>query len=337
MNKTQTISRYYTGNSQLQIRKPTSTDLYVMRQMQEEGFNTWQTSSKLHMMVRAAMASGKTNLVKFIMAGWLHNPRKRALAVVPACNIGDGYAEKCILSYPDDWDLPDTNWDIHTKEHFTDSQTNVFKNFVNWLKVDNVLLPENTRRGVVSHVTFSRLIEEGYGYLLKDIIINIDEIHHSAHDGKDGNVLGKAINYTLNKANKQGINLILTTATPSRTDAFKLIGDKHKDEFVEYEYNFAQYLDSTNYVKGYDYKILPDKKNWIGITKDNNLIKRGDKVIVFMPGEGHKQVTKKVKEDNIKDWIKAVSDKYTRVAFDSNGICEVNIKGRKYRILNLVE
>lgn len=320
--------------------------IFKPRPMQENVLRIFNKAEQNHLFLQACTGSGKSNAAKFISSKYIAKKEKRMLVVIPMKSVAPGFREKCRLVSEGIVGVEDYSYEPHKRTDFAhdDHNGSKFDLFVEWLKKSKeASFADNSAIGIITHNMLIALQQRNMMHLIEDFFVNIDEVHHSAYsDIGGGNYLGKALNYMIENDAEKNITIMLTSATPSRSDTFKLMKSDYNKRFMVFDYSTIEFFDDAEFIKGFDWKVYADNKDWDEIVSDKNeeILCDGDRIIISLPGINRKISKAKIAEErhiNIQSLLLALGHNSGIVAWDKNGVAVVKLGYKNYRILNLVE
>ena len=235
----------------------------IQREWQAECHTQFMSSSKTNFILNAPTASGKTNEICWLTRDILSkNPNMKAIIVVPALVIGEGFTEGKELACFDESNIhfwkPDMNLclngstessNVEAIKKFLGRTTSLHDTNANVLVCTQVSLVNVYKQG---------LEDEKIMKLFKNFLLVIDEAHHVEHDV---NYLGQFTKFALDNPNLN-VRLMFVTATMFRTERGTIIPDEHMENFERYNLPYDRYLKTCKYLRSISYDFLLCSKTY---------------------------------------------------------------------------
>jgi superfamily II DNA or RNA helicase len=249
----------------------------VLRDWQEEAYHKMKDS--IYWAVFAPMGAGKSLLIHALnYYRLLKNPKLRSIVAVPQAIIAQSFD-------PEKINTSDGDFDCVASHNFFDSSESSINGLLNFLsKTPSVDVCD--RMALCSHSALVQAFQKKPN-LFKDVLITIDEIHHSQFiemgqlDTVITNGLGRLIHHALSNP-KKNIQLGVTTATFFRGDNYSVIPKKYLNKFKTYEYAFDRHLNENCQFDSFTYDFLLYKSCYTEAL-ENIFKKEVPKTVIFIP------------------------------------------------------
>lgn len=316
-----------------------ATNFSIMRGWQKHAFDLLHDTP--YAILNAPMGSGKSWMICLLSAHKLKQDETlRCIIAVPQSIIASGFTQANILM-PDGEKL---TWQPQHNLCDSSSTTKITTYIIEFLSKPNASF--NDRILLCTHSslvrTFKVLREAGRLDLLNDLLVWIDEAHHSknntltyAPDNVISNAIGELISTFLNKAS-DNIQIGLATASFFRGDRYTLLTNTMEEKFHRFNLPYDKYLESMDYLESFSFDFLvcgPDYTKAIGhLVKD-----RIGKDIIYIPHPISKHST-----GNKHQEVKSIISEYQKVHGEesiatSNGLRVLLEKDKSFKILDLVD
>jgi len=300
--------------------------------------------------LNAPMGAGKTLVICFILAWKLRrDPSLKAIIAVPQTMIAKGFTKFIYLLFSKKLRFP---W-IITRDltiYSADSNTDAI---INFLKNKNIKGDPMDRVMTCTHQSMVKAFKKG-GEYFKNVILAIDEIHHSkyddqleeeylvdAYDEEDNliykieNEIGKVIKYALMHPEK-GIRLFASTATFFRGDRFPIVPKRFIDKFNKFEMNYERFFEEVCQVlKEFEYRFVLYKENYREALLD--IFKNGvSKTAIYIPTV-RSRFSVGSKQEDVQEIYKALSGSNNpKLKELDNGYTILQRNGKWMKGVNLV-
>lgn len=311
----------------------------AMRDWQVPAFEKLKDSP--YIILNAPMGSGKSWMMCLLSAFKMKQSKLlRTIIAVPQTIIAPGFTEAKI-KMPDGSKL---HWEI--KHNLCDNKKlnqGTVDYLIRWLSNQTPSFDDRTI--ICTHATllatYRELRASSNLYLLKNLLLWIDEAHHiknNAIDGLDGailnNGLGELTSYALT-SQEDNIEIGLTTASFYRGDRYSLLTPDMESKFKRHNLPYDKYLKSMTHLKSFNIDFLlcgPDYVKAIELI----LRQRQGKDIIYIPHpvSRHSTGDKHTEVNNIIAVYQAIHGAANNRSAD--GLLTLFQNGNEFKVLDLV-
>lgn len=266
----------------------------------------WQTEfvdlshKTRHVILNAFMGAGKGLAMRTALVEHLGKETDlKAVIAVPMLDIAEDFREGAMyLQNGDPFD-----WSIYNDFCGASNTTEGLTNYLREHHADDVM----DRVAICSHQTLVRAFDTN-PELFENIIVIIDEAHHSQSSEEESNRIGEIVRYGLNNDEENNISLWLATATFFRGDQMSVVPTTHYERFAKYDLPFDKYLGQLSYLKSFNYDFIPYQAVWTkvlrGFFKDRGI----GRALVQIPVTNHSASTGHKLEDDYRNVLIAISN-----------------------------
>lgn len=325
------------GWKRLAVKPTISLDgYYAMRGWQTDAFIT--LSDEQYTIINAPMGSGKSKLMCWISVHSMQkDPDIRCIIAVPQTSIGDGFIEENLI-------MPDSKKFTWMAQHDLCNEQpseGTIKYVINWLQNPHAFFQD--RILLCTHATlvnvYKRLKDENRLYILKDLLLWIDEAHHLKNANVEGfddaiisNAIGELVTYLMGR---KSVHIGLATASFFRGDRMSLLTEKTQKQFRRFDLPVDEYLKSMEHLESFSFDFVLCGPNFTKAIEVLAKHRRG-KDIVYIPHPMSKDSTgNKHKE------VEGIVEKYKKVyggrLVNQDGLTLLCRKDGDFKIVNLVE
>ena len=260
------------------------TDAAGMREMQRRAY---KARNDQYILIKAPPASGKSRALMFLGLDKLHRQGiKKVIVAVPQRTIAKSFAPVKLTEtgFFADWNFPE-KYDLCGVGD-EKGKIATFKKFINDPNA-NILL--------CTHATFLFAFEDLDSNAFNNILVAIDEFHHSSADADSR--LGEAVRKIMGKTNA---HIIAMTGSYFRGNCVPVMRSEDEAKFTKINYDYYEQLNGYTYLEslGIGYHFYQGKYlSAIGEVLDTN-----KKTIIHIPHVGSGESTKD-KDQEVNDII----------------------------------
>lgn len=253
-----------------------------------------------HLILNAFMGAGKGLAMRTALVEHLNKETDlKAVIAVPMLDIAEDFREGAMYLQNGD----PFNWSIYNDFCGAQNTTEGLTNYLREYHADDVM----DRVAICSHQTLVRVFDTA-PELFENIIVIIDEAHHSQSSEQESNRIGEIVRHGLNNDEENNISLWLATATFFRGDQLSVVPTEHYEKFARFELPFDQYLGQLHYLKSFNYDFVPYQTMWTkalrGFFKDRGI----GRVLVQIPVPQHNASTGDKLADDYRNVLVAISN-----------------------------
>lgn len=299
-----------------QTGKSSNLNELGMREMQARAY---EARDAQYLLLKAPPASGKSRALMFLGLNKLHNQGlKKVIVAVPEMSIGASFKDTDLRSggFFADWKVqPSYNLCIPGGE---DRKVKVFIRFLTDPDADVL---------ICTHATLRYAYKELAPSDFNDILLAIDEFHHTSADGE--NRLGELIDGVMVASSA---HIVTMTGSYFRGDAVPILLPEDEEKFTQVTYSYYEQLNGYQYLKSLGIGYHFYTKSYVYAVHE--VLDTTKKTIVHIPNVNAVESTKdKLSEvDHILD---ALGDVVSRDV--KTGIITVKDKyGRLLKVADLV-
>jgi hypothetical protein len=309
----------------------------TLRGWQSDILELWKNSSLPNLFINCPTGSGKSKAALAIITNDYKNSDKLVIISAPQKVIGKGFLKTTgtpqkILGHA--WTMNPANNLCEGDYKNDDGNIAQLKRFIKNPRLADL----NERILICCHATlsilFDTLTEDEKNTLIENIVLCVDESHHSLSQEETGNGLGKVVNYFLQNQSKQ-LELIMMTATPFRGDKGSLIPTKYLDTFERYDLDYGRHFEENCASLEFTYNaVLHQYGDSYGVVIEqllNKYLDRDDKVLIQIPPSN-----RSISNGKFNDLQMIYDAIGPDQKVDDHGIVNISKDGKIIRIVDLV-
>lgn len=250
-----------------QTGRSKSTNELGMREMQARAY---EARNEPYILLKAPPASGKSRALMFLALDKLHHQGlKKVIVAVPERSIGSSFKDTNLSDYGFFAD-----WEVNDRFNLCTPGTEKSK-----VKAVLEFLRSNEKVLICTHATLRFAFEETQPADYNDLLLAIDEFHHSSADeeSKLGELVRSVLNYST-------AHIVAMTGSYFRGDSTAILTPIDEAKFKSVTYNYYEQLNGYEFLKslgiGYHFyqgrytdaihEVLdPEKKTIIHIPSPN--------------------------------------------------------------------